>query len=648
MTAWYRRKIVSYLMMLSMTTSLIPPNALAAQQTNDTNTTTPIKHVIVIYGENRSFDHLFATYQPQHGETIRNLLSEGIINDNGTPGPNFGQAAQFQATDSDSYHIAPTKTGPYTTLPPLTVDGPKANSDTSPPFNTLAEAQNATSALLPRDLKLLLIGATGLTSGAIDTRLANAVNLPNGPYFLTPDIPYNAYAASPVHRFYQMWQQEDCAASQATSTNPSGCLADLFPWVEATIGAGTNGAPLTAGGATPSGEGSVAMGIYNVAAGDVPYFKQLADKYSISDNYHQPAMGGTGLDSIIAGFGDAIPFTDGKGNLATPPSGQIENPNPQSGSNNVYTEDGFGDSTTKNGGSYSNCSDGSQPGVQPILDYLAALPAKPKANCDPNAYYLLNNYNPGFLQDGTVDTSTFTIPPVSTPSIGDVLLANAVSFTWFGEGWNQAAADPSSPNNVYCNICNPFNYQTKFMTDPTLRTTVNQDTTDFYADLENDTLPAVSFVKPSGINDGHPASSRFDIYEAFVKKVITQLRKHPDLWKTTAVFITVDEGGGYYDSGYVQPLDFFGDGTRIPMIVVSPYTTGGHVNHSYADHVSVLKFIEKNWNLPVISGRSRDNLPNPVQETGSYVPTNSPALDDLMDMFDFQHDDKGSSDHGRD
>ena len=45
--------------------------------------------------------------------------------------------------------------------------------------------------------------------------------------------------------------------------------------------------------------------------------------------------------------------------------------------------------------------------------------------------------------------------------------------------------------------------------------------------------------------------------------------------KDTAIFITFDEGGGYYDSGYVQPLDFFGDGTRIPLIVVSPYTEAG-------------------------------------------------------------------------
>ena len=634
MTVRSRTKFLSLVTLLSMTTALVPPAAFAAPLgTNDDNTTTPIKHVIVIYGENRSFDHLYATYQPKAGETVKNLLSEGIINADGTPGENSAQATQYRATDTDTFQIAPTKTGPFTTLPPLTAGGPKDNSDTSPPFNTYAQAQNATSDLYPKDLKLLLIGATGLTSGALDTRLPNATNLPNLPYFLTPGIPYNAYAASPVHRFYQMFQQMDCDVSYASATNPSGCLNDLFPWVEITIGAGTNGGPLT-GGLTPSGEGSVSMGMYNVAQGDMAYFKQLSDNYTMSDNYHQPAKGGTGLDSIMAGFGDAIYYTDGKGNAATPPAGQIENPNPQSGTNNVYTNDGYGNTTTGDGGSYSNCSDASQPGVKPILDYLAALPEKPNPNCDPGHYYLLNNYNPGYLQDGTVDTSTFTIPPTSQPSIGDVLLANAVSFAWFGEGWNQAAADPSSPDNVYCNICNPFNYQTQFMAT-SQRSAVNQDTSDFYADLYAGTLPAVSFVKPSGLNDGHPASSKFDIFEAFTRKVVTQLQTSPDLWKSTAVFITVDEGGGYYDSGYIQSLDFFGDGTRIPLIVVSPYSTGGHVKHSYTDHVSILKFIEKNWSLPPISKRSRDNLPNPQQDSGSYVPTNPPAIGDLMDMFNF-------------
>ncbi len=104
----------------------------------------------------------------------------------------------------------------------------------------------------------------------------------------------------------------------------------------------------------------------------------------------------------------------------------------------------------------------------------------------------------------------------------------------------------------------------------------------------------------------------------------------------TAVFITWDEAGGYYDSGYVQPVDFFGDGARIPLLVLSPYTTGGKINHAYGDHVSLLKFIERNWYLGPITNRSRDNLPNPVPSAANlYVPANSPAIDDLFGAFDF-------------
>src|ERR1700734_3537478 len=124
MTVRSRTKFLSLLTLLSMTTALMPPAAYAAPLgTNDDNTTTPIKHVIVIYGENRSFDHLYGTYQPKAGETVNNLLSEGIINVDGTPGENSAQAAQFHATDTDTFQIAPTKTGPFTTLPPLTAGG---------------------------------------------------------------------------------------------------------------------------------------------------------------------------------------------------------------------------------------------------------------------------------------------------------------------------------------------------------------------------------------------------------------------------------------------------------------------------------------------------------------------------------------------
>jgi phospholipase C len=71
-------------------------------------------------------------------------------------------------------------------------------------------------------------------------------------------------------------------------------------------------------------------------------------------------------------------------------------------------------------------------------------------------------------------------------------------------------------------------------------------------------------------------------------------------------------------------------------VVVSPYSTGGHVVHSYNDHVSILKFIERNWSLEPLTGRSRDNLPDPAASpTDPYVPLNSPAIGDRFDMFQF-------------
>jgi phospholipase C len=149
-------------------------------------------------------------------------------------------------------------------------------------------------------------------------------------------------------------------------------------------------------------------------------------------------------------------------------------------------------------------------------------------------------------------------------------------------------------------------------------------------------------VKPDGLLDGHPASSKFDLFEAMAKKIVDHLTANKELFASTVLFITMDEGGGYYDSGYIQPLDFFGDGPRIPLIAVSPFTRGGHISHTYTDHVSILKFIERNWDLKPLTARSRDNFPNPKSDNDNvYVPKNSPALGDLFDLFNFDHHDGG-------
>jgi phospholipase C len=618
----------------------LPKSAYA--QTAAPATTTPIKHVIVIIGENRTFDHVYATYKPKEGETISNLLSKGIVKANGNPGPNYSLSAQFSAVDSttagsDAYSNSPQSKSIYSTLPPALAGGPEAPTVAGPaPFTTLKVGELADQGLAKDYDKFLLTGATGIPAGQVDTRITDATSLREGVFQLTgPKMPYDAYTNSPVHRFFQMWQQTDCNIDYSTKDNPSGCLNDLFPWVETTIGTGSNGktqpSPFTD---TTTGEGSTSMAFYNMAQGDAPYFKELADEYTISDNFHQSVMGGTGANHIMFGFGDSIFYTNTKGVAVAPPTNQVENPNPQGTTNNYYDQDGY------SGGSYVNCGDISQPGVPAVTNYLQSLKRPVNPNCVKGDYYLVNNYNPGYNGDGTLASqySPFTIPPTSQKSIGDDLVAHNVPFKYFGEDWDLYVTDPTESNSFdeYCNICNPFQYQTQFMGTQAARETYIGDTTELYEDIDTGNLPAVSIVKPSGFNDGHPASSKLDLFEGFTKKIINQVKANPALWDNTVIFVTFDEGGGYYDSGYIQPVDFFGDGTRIPLIVVSKYTKGGHVSHEYGDHVSIEKFIEKNWSLPAISTRSRDNLPNPVQkEANPYVPTNSPAIGDLTDDFQF-------------
>lgn len=326
------------------------PLVYAQSQDPSNNTNTPIKHVMLIIGENRTFDNVFGTYVPPKGQTVWNLLSEGIVNSEGSPGRNFALAEQYQATDTGKFSIDPTadKT-PYKTLPPPDVGGPKISWFSG---DTVSQVESIEPALpsSTTDYNMLLTGGTGLPFGTVDTRFPS--DMRNGPFDITDSISYNDYSGSPVHRFFQMWQQLDCDIGKATVTNPSGCQADLFPWVEVTEAAGSNGAKEPANFV---GEGAISMGFYNNSAGDVPYFTQLANEYALSDNDHQAVMGGTGANHIAIGFGTSIYWTKKNGSIGRPPTNQVENPNPFPNTNNFYRQDGY------SGGSYVNCSDSNAP-----------------------------------------------------------------------------------------------------------------------------------------------------------------------------------------------------------------------------------------------------------------------------------------------
>jgi phospholipase C len=206
-----------------------------------------------------------------------------------------------------------------------------------------------------------------------------------------------------------------------------------------------------------------------------------------------------------------------------------------------------------------------------------------------------------------------------------------VSWKWYSGGRTASGVD----KQLYCSICDPLTHSTAVMTSG-LRANL-QDVGAFFRDLGDEkTLPAVAFVIPPNPESGHPAYSTVFAFEVFVKELVGKVQANPEVWRRTAILVTTDEGGGYYDSGYIQLIDFFGDGTRVPLLAISPFARKGHVDHTYYDHASVLKFIERNWHLPPLSDRSRDNLPNPVMhDADPYVPSNRPAIGDLMNLFKF-------------
>jgi phospholipase C len=270
-----------------------------------------------------------------------------------------------------------------------------------------------------------------------------------------------------------------------------------------------------------------------------------------------------------------------------------------------------------------------------IRTYLASLPYRAfnDGNCEPGAYYLVNNYNAGFTAAGKprpLGPEIFRVPPQAQPTIGDALSAKGISWKWYSGGRTAGGI-----SGEYCGVCDPLTYSSAIMTDP-LKANL-QDHASLFRDIEDvSAMPAVAFVIPPNTESGHPASSTVSRYEGFVHQLIDKVQANPALWAKAAILLTVDEGGGYWDSGYIQSLDFFGDGTRIPLIAVSPFARRGVVDHTYTDHASILKFIEANWGLGPLSARSRDRLPNPIEDAADpYVPANRPAIGDLMRLFQF-------------
>ena len=142
----------------------VPASAQDSGRDNVGPTRSPIKHVIVIIGENRTFDHVFATYKPRDGQTVDNLLSKHIVNANGTPGPRFALAHQYAAVDTTNFEESPGGKTLYPVLPPPLVGGP-----TTPYISSLAVAKAVENGL-PNDQYYTYLTTVGHGTYCKDSR----------------------------------------------------------------------------------------------------------------------------------------------------------------------------------------------------------------------------------------------------------------------------------------------------------------------------------------------------------------------------------------------------------------------------------------------------------------------------------------------
>ena len=450
-----------------------------------------IEHVIVIYAENRSFDHLYGLFPGANG--VGNATPE-----------------QYTQVDHDGK--------PFPELPPAW-----KGKDPDPAF---------------------------------PYRMANR------PFRLDAqplNLPLSLQVRSPVHRYYQNIEQIN------------GGRNDRF--------------------AAVSDAGGYTMGYYD--GSKLPLW-QWAREYTLADNFFMAAYGGSSLNHqwlvcACTPRDDSAPDrlraqVDDKGKLrrrSGSPASALDGD--QLTFDGDFTPDGYSVNTT-------------QPPYQPS----GVPPAK-----DGDLRLASNAPN----------VALYAMPAQRQKTIGDTLSTKGISWAWYAGGWNAAVKDGMQPPEakraviynrdkgsiVFQPHHQPFNYYARFAPGSADRDRHLKDYIDLAAGIERGDLPNVVFYKPQGNLNQHPGYTDVLSGDTHIADVIAKIKASP-LWASSAIIVTYDENGGFWDHVAPPPGDRWGPGSRVPAIIVSPYAKRGHVDRTIYDTTSILKFITLRFGLEPLPG----------------------------------------------
>jgi acid phosphatase len=224
----------------------------------------------------------------------------------------------------------------------------------------------------------------------------------------------------------------------------------------------------------------------------------------------------------------------------------------------------------------------------------------------PDGFVVNTSYTVNAPHPATAKTEQL-IPNQTNPTIGDRLSDKSVSWAWYSGGWNDALA--GHPDKTFQFHHQPFAYYAKYADGTQGRKDHLKDETEFIAAAKAGSLPAVSFVKPLGINNEHPGYADLETGENHTVELINDILNGPN-GKDAVIIITYDENGGFWDHVAPPVIDKkWGPGTRVPAIIISPFAKQGYVDHTQYETVGILSFIEKRWGLAPLADRDKNANP---------------------------------------
>ncbi|PTU33039.1 acid phosphatase [Stenotrophobium rhamnosiphilum] len=353
--------------------------------------------------------------------------------------------------------------------------------------------------------------------------------------------------------------------------------------------------------------GGLVMGYYD---GSKMAMWNVAKQFTLADNFFIGAYGGSFLNHqyLICACAPEYPNAD---DAASPAKNSIS-------AIDTDTSGNFLPRLTQKPTSPASAIDG-------VPTFVNSSTLTPKNYFGDGKFHAINTMQPPYQPSSNAPAASDaaklyadpskanTLPAQTATNIGDLLTTKGVSWKWYAGAWDQISTAASTTRDFGSSVPGaaptfqfhhqPFNYYSNLdpVTHAAQRKAHLQDYNDLVADIAGGTLPQVTFYKPEGDLNQHAGYASVKAGDDHIVDLLTKLQASPQ-WKNMVVVVTYDENGGFWDHVAPPKGDKLGPGTRIPAIIISPYSKKNTVDHTQYDTASILRLITRRFELDTLPG----------------------------------------------